>query len=80
MKKYERVTPIGYNTGKVIIGCYYIPKAKQMTENEAFIQRIVRGRGLPPERMAHDVWLKIKSIVHRVIYTCTSTSDNFKRK
>jgi hypothetical protein len=65
MKKYERVTPIGYNTGKVIVGCCYIPKAKQMTENEAFIQRIVRGRGLPPERMAHDVWLKIKSMLRR---------------
>ena len=59
---YQRVTPIGYNTGKVLIGCAYVPKAKAMTENEAFIQGLVRGRGLPPERAAQDVWLKIKSI------------------
>lgn len=59
---YKRVTPIGYNTGKIVIGCAYIPKAKEMTENEFFIQGIVRGRGLPADRMAHDVWLKVKSL------------------
>lgn len=62
MKKYDRITPIGYNTGKVIIGLSLIPKAREMTQNEAFIQNLVRGRGLPPERMAHDVWMKVKSI------------------
>lgn len=62
MKRYERVTPIGYNTGKVIIGCHYIPKPKAMTENEYFIQGIVRGRGLPVERQAHDLWLKVVSM------------------
>lgn len=66
MKRYERVTPIGVWTGKVMIGGHYLPQPKQMTENEAFIQRIVRGRGLPPERMAGDVWLKIKSMFRRV--------------
>ena len=62
MKRYERVTPIGVWTGKVMIGGHYLPKAKQMTENECFIQGIVRGKGLPVERAASDVWLKIKSI------------------
>lgn len=64
--KYNRATPVGYNTGKIIIGCSYIPKARQMTENEAFIQGLVRGRGLPPERAMRDIWLKIKSIFRRV--------------
>lgn len=59
---YKRVTPIGYNTGKVMIGGHYIPKAKEMTENEYFIQGIVRGRGLPADRLAVDVWLKVKSL------------------
>lgn len=62
MKKYDRVTPIGVWTGKVMIGGHYLPKPKSMTENEYFIQGIVRGKGLPAERMAHDVWLKIKSM------------------
>lgn len=62
MKKYERVTPIGVWTGKVMIGGHYLPKAKEMTENEYFIQGIVRGRGLPADRMARDVWLKVKSL------------------
>lgn len=62
MKKYERVTPIGIWTGKVMIGGHYLPKAKQMTENEYFIQGLIRGRGLPPDRAAKDLWLKIKSM------------------
>ena len=66
MKKYERVTPIGVWTGKVMIGGHYLPKAREMTENECFIQGIVRGRGLPVERKAADVWLKIKSILKGV--------------
>ena len=67
MKRYERVTPIGIWTGKVMIGGHYLPKPKAMTENEAFVQRIVLGRGLPPERMAHDVWLKVKSMFRRTV-------------
>ena len=62
MKQYQRVTPIGYFTGKVMIGGHYQPKVKNMTENECFIQGIVRGKGLPPERAAMDILLKIKSI------------------
>ena len=62
MKKYERVTPIGIWTGKVMIGGHYLPKPKAMTENEYFIQGIVRGKGLPMECVARDVWLKVKSM------------------
>jgi len=62
MSKYQRVTPIGYFTGKVMIGGHYLPKSKAMTENECFIQGIVRGRGLPADRFMGDVWLKVKSI------------------
>ena len=66
MKKYERVTPIGIWTGKIMIGGHYLPKAKEMTENEYFIQGIVRGRGLPTEVKARDVWLKVKSMFRRI--------------
>ena len=66
MKKYQRATPIGIWTGKVMIGGHYLPRAKAMTENEYFIQGLIRGRGLPPERALHDVWLKVKSIFRRV--------------
>lgn len=67
MKKlYTRVTPIGYNTGKVMIGGHYVPRAKQMTENEYFIQGIVRGHGLPVERRLGDLLLKVKSMFRRV--------------
>jgi hypothetical protein len=67
MKKYERVTPIGIWTGKVMIGGHYQPKVKPMTENEYFIQGLVRGRGLPREVVARDVWLKIKSMFRRAV-------------
>jgi len=62
MKKYERVTPIGYFTGKVMIGGHYIPKAKEMTENELFIQSLIRGHGLPADRALKDLLLKVKSL------------------
>lgn len=48
-----------------MIGGHYIPRTRDMTENECFIQGIVRGKGLPPERMARDVWLKVKSIFYK---------------
>ena len=76
MKKYQRVTPIGYNTGKVIIGCHYIPKPKQMTEHELVVQGLLRGHGLRRERAVADAWRKVKSIVKNV--TCTLTGENRK--
>lgn len=66
MKKYQRATPIGIWTGKVMIGGHYIPKARRMTENEYFIQGIVRGHGLPIDRRVVDVLLKVKSMFRRV--------------
>ena len=66
-KKYERVTPIGIWTGKVMIGGHYQPKVKAMTENEYFIQGLVRGRGLPIERRVGDVLLKVKSMFRRTV-------------
>jgi hypothetical protein len=67
--KYNRVTPIGYFTGKVMIGGHYIPKAKEMTDNEKFVQGLIRGHGLPPDRALRDFMLKLKSIVKNL--TCT---------
>lgn len=43
-KPYVRATPIGYNTGKIMIGGHYIPKPKAMTSNEFFIQGVLLGR------------------------------------
>ena len=63
MGKYTRATSVGYNTGKVIIGCCFIPKSKPMTQSEYFIQGIIRGRGLPAEVLARDIWLKLKSLI-----------------
>lgn len=66
MKKYQRVTPIGIWTGKVMIGGHYQPPVKQMTENECFVQRLLRGRGLPVERRVVDLLLKFKSMFRRI--------------
>ena len=67
MKKYERVTPIGIWTGKVMIGGHYQPKVKEMTDNECFMQGLIRNKGLPPDRVVRDVLLKIKSIFRRTV-------------
>ena len=36
--KYKRDTPVGYNTGKVIIGRSYVPKPLPMTQDATIIQ------------------------------------------
>lgn len=40
---YKRVTDIGYNTGKIVIGGHYIPPKKQATSSEVFICGVLRG-------------------------------------
>lgn len=65
MKKYERVTPIGVWTGKVMIGGHYLPKPRAMTANEYLIQGLVRGKGLPIERRLGDLYLKVRSMFRR---------------
>lgn len=40
---YKRVTDIGYNTGKVVIGGHYIPPKKRATSSEVFLCGILRG-------------------------------------
>jgi hypothetical protein len=74
MKKYERVTPIGIWTGKVMIGGFYIPKPSKMTENEYFIQGLLLGKGLPADRQLRDLWLQIKSIVRNTTECLKNTT------
>ena len=62
-KPYARVTPIGYNTGKLTIGCAYVPQPKPMTDSELFVQGLVLGRRMPLEIRLRDAWLRFKSAV-----------------
>lgn len=52
---YKRVTDIGYNTGKVIIGCAYMEKPKPTGSHASFICGVLRGT----ERI--DLWTTITS-------------------
>lgn len=50
---YNRVTCIGYNTGKIIIGSCYMPKLHKMTRDEHEIQDLLLAKGLAkPSRIA----------------------------
>ena len=40
---YKRVTDIGYNTGKVVIGGHYIPPPPPAGAHAAFICGVLRG-------------------------------------
>ena len=62
-KPYARVTPIGYNTGKVVIGYAYVPQPKPMTDNEILVQGLILGRRMPIELRLRDTWLCLKSAV-----------------
>lgn len=60
-KPYTRATPIGYNTGKLIVGCAYVPQPKPMTDNECLVQGLILGRRLPLEVRLRDAFLSVKS-------------------
>lgn len=40
---YKRVTDIGYNTGKIVIGGHYIPPPPPAGSHAAFICGVLRG-------------------------------------
>lgn len=66
MGKYQRATPIGYNTGKVMIGGHYVPKAKQLTTNEFMIQGLLLGRGVEGTDLLSTITAQIKAKIRMV--------------
>lgn len=60
-KPYVRATPIGYNTGKIMIGGHYVPKPKQLTKNEFFIQGLLLGRGVAGTDFFSTITSQIKA-------------------
>lgn len=63
---YQRVTDIGFNTGKVIIGCHYLPKPKAMTSSELFMQNLVRGNGVEGTDFLTTIISQIKAKIRMV--------------
>lgn len=59
--KYQRATPIGYNTGKIMIGGHYIPKPKEMTSSELAMQSLVLGRGVEGTDFLSTITAQIKA-------------------
>jgi len=60
-KPYVRATPIGYNTGKIMIGGHYIPKPKEMTSSEHMMQGLVLGRGVEGTDLLSTITSQIKA-------------------
>ena len=65
-KPYVRATPIGYNTGKVMIGGHYLPKPKQMTSSELSMQSLVLGRGVEGTDFFSTIIAQIKAKIRMV--------------
>lgn len=66
MKPYNRVTPIGYNTGKIMIGGHYLPKPKEMTSSELFMQDLILGRGCVGVDLLTTIISQIKAKIRMV--------------
>ena len=66
MKPYVRATPIGYNTGKVMIGGHYVPKPKEMTSSELSMQALVLGRGVAGTDLLSTITAQIKAKIRMV--------------
>ena len=60
-KPYVRATPIGYNTGKVMIGGHYVPKPKEMTSSELSMQALVLGRGVEGTDLLSTITAQIRA-------------------
>lgn len=52
---YNRVTPVGYNTGKLIIGSCYIPRPRLMYPDEFIIQELLISKRKPSKRVLRSV-------------------------
>lgn len=65
-KPYVRATPIGYNTGKVMIGGHYVPKPKEMTSSELSMQSLVLGRGVEGTDLLTTIIAQIKAKIRMV--------------
>ena len=65
-KPYVRVTPIGYNTGKIMIGGHYLPKPKEMTSSELSMQSLVLGRGVEGTDFFSTIIAQIKAKIRMV--------------
>lgn len=51
MSTYNRVTCIGYNTGKLIIGSCYSPRPRKMYPDEFIIQELLITKRNPAKRV-----------------------------
>lgn len=65
-KPYVRATPIGYNTGKVIIGSCYFKEAQPMTGSGLFAQSLVLGRGVGGTDLLSTITAQIKAKIRMV--------------
>ena len=55
MNAYNRVTCIGYNTGKLIIGSCYISRPRKMYPDEFLIQELLINKRTPAKRVFRSV-------------------------
>ena len=55
MSAYNRVTCVGYNTGKLIIGSTYIPRPRPMYPDEHIIQELLLSKRMPGKRVLRSV-------------------------
>lgn len=54
MNAYNRVTCVGYNTGKLIIGSCHIPRPRKMYPDEFLIQELLINKRMPAKRVFRD--------------------------
>lgn len=64
---YNRVTSIGFNTGKIIIGSSYFPKARKMYPDEYVIQELLLSKRTPSKRVFRSVAQRSAAWVYRCI-------------
>lgn len=76
---YNRVTCAGYNTGKLIIGSSYFPKARKMYPDEFVIQELLLSKRKPSKRIFRSVAQRLASWVYRCIAQIVSIAQDARK-
>lgn len=71
---YKRLASTGkyVNTGKVLIGLSYVPKPRQMTQSEEFIQNILLGNYRPLVSDKATVYFTVAVVVLASLFVSCS--------
>ena len=76
---YNRVTCVGYNTGKLIIGSCHIRRPRAMYPDEFIIQELLISKRMPSKRVFRNAAQRSAAWVYRCITQIISIAQRARK-